>query len=134
MSKLAFVVTTQGQIEEICSRLTEAIKPAGFGVLTRIDFDKKIKEKTGMTIKPCLILGACNPALAYEAYAKSSDVALLIPCNIVLTEVEPNKIKIEAMRPTQMLNMLPALKLTDSVETLEEKLKQALRTIAPLDE
>lgn len=127
MNALAITGTVQGQIEDICSRLTEAIKPAGFGILTRIDFDKKIKEKIGEAINPCIILGACNPKLAHEAYLQSSDAALLIPCNIVLTEIALNTVKIEAVRPSEMLRFLPVLKSTASIEMAEQNLYLALK-------
>lgn len=129
MSNLAIVTEAIGSIEEVYQKMIEAIKPAGFGILTRIDFDKKIKEKIGESINPCIIAGACNPKLAYEAYKQSSDVALLIPCNIVLTEIGSNKIRIEAMRPTQMLSMLKAVEGKAAIEQLETELKKCLQTI-----
>jgi len=131
MSDFAFTSIVHGQLEEVCSAVSEKIKAAGFGVLTRIDFDKKIKEKTGKDINPCIILGACNPQLVYEAYMKSTDVTLLVPCNIVLTEIEPGKIKVEAMRPSQMLKMLPISGMTPSIDQVEQNLQQALRTLGP---
>jgi uncharacterized protein (DUF302 family) len=130
MSEFAITLEISGKMEEACQRVSEAIKPAGFGVLTRIDFDQKIKEKTGETIPPCTILGACNPRLALEAYRQSSDVALFIPCNIVLTEVGGGKIRVEAMRPTQMLDMLPEVRSAETVINAEKALKECLNSIA----
>lgn len=126
MQNLSISITTKGSLEEVKNRVIEAIKPAGFGVLTQIDFDKKIKEKIGKDIRPCTILGACNPHLAYEAYQQSQDVALLLPCNIVLTQIDDGKIRIEAMRPTQMLNMVPNVKCHESILKAEENLKKSL--------
>lgn len=129
MNSMALTKNVPGNIGDVCSRLIEAIKPAGFGILTRIDFDKKIKEKIGESINPCIILGACNPRLAYEAYKQSSDVALLVPCNIVLTEIENGSVRIEVMRPTQMLKMLPLSQSSESVIKAEQDLEAALKNI-----
>jgi uncharacterized protein (DUF302 family) len=129
MNKFAIEKEVSGSVEEVCQRVTEAIKPAGFGILTRIDFDKKIKEKLGEVIKPCVILGACNPKLALSAYKQSADVALFVPCNIVLTELAPGKIKVEALRPTQMLNMLSEINLAGQVESAERALEEALEHV-----
>jgi uncharacterized protein (DUF302 family) len=129
MNDLAIKIEVIGQIETLCQRVSDAIKPAGFGVLTRIDFDQKIKEKLGETLRPCIILGACHPKLAFEAYQQSSDAALLIPCNIVLTEIAGGKVRIEAMRPTQMLNILPGVQMGASVEKAEADLQAALATL-----
>jgi uncharacterized protein (DUF302 family) len=126
MSTFAITKETKGSIEEICQRVTEAIKPAGFGVLTHIDFAQKINEKLGETIRPCVILGACHPKLAHEAYKQSSDVALLIPCNIVVTDLGEGKVRIEAMRPTQMLNLLPAVRQRQLIEDTEAGFERAL--------
>lgn len=130
MSDLAISVVASGPLEDVVQRVTEAIKPAGFGILTRIDFDKKMKEKLGAEIKPCVILGACNPALAYEAYQQTSDVALLIPCNIVLTDMTDGKVRIEAMRPTQMLSVLPAVQSGEAVTKAENELKRCLSSVS----
>lgn len=129
MKDLAITVVVNGKLEDVCQRVMETIKPAGFGVLTRIDFDKTIKQKIGESIQPCIILGACNPKLAFEAYQQSSDVALLIPCNIVLTEIAENKIRVEAMRPSQMLNILPAVQTSDLMAVAESKLKESLTSL-----
>jgi uncharacterized protein (DUF302 family) len=109
--------------------VAEAIKPAGFGVLTRIEFDQKIREKTGESLNRCLILGACNPHLALEAYKKTTDAALLIPCNIVLTEVKVGRIRVEAIRPSEMLRMLPGVGESAEMKKAEQDLEKALLTI-----
>ncbi|HEX7675216.1 MAG TPA: DUF302 domain-containing protein [Bdellovibrio sp.] len=129
MSNLALTKEVSGKIEDVVAIVTDAIKPAGFGVLTRIDFDKKLKEKIGETIKPCVILGACNPSLAFKAYQQSSDAALLIPCNIVLTEISPGKVRIEAIKPTKMLGILPAIKLSDEVQSVELALERCFESL-----
>lgn len=126
MSQLAIVTTVNGTLEEVSQRLSEAIKTAGFGILTRIDFAKTIQEKLGEFIQPCIILGACNPKLVFEAYKQSSDVALLIPCNIVLTEIAQNKIRVEVLRPTQMLKMVPSLTTSAHITEVEDLLSKVL--------
>ena len=129
MKDMAIQIELKGNLEEVCNRIVEVIKPAGFGILTRIDFDKKIKEKIGETINPCVILGACNPKLAHEAYKQSTDAALLMPCNIVVTDIGQGKIKVEAIRPTLMLQMLPALASDPNILKAEKDLESALQKL-----
>lgn len=129
MSSLAITKETTGTVEQVCEKVTEALKPIGFGILTRIDFDQKIKEKLNETIPKTVILGACNPKLAYEAFKQSTDVGLLIPCNIVVREISPGKVIIEAMRPTQMLDILKNLQGSDSIQKAEENLKQVILSL-----
>ncbi|MGZ3748114.1 MAG: DUF302 domain-containing protein [Pseudobdellovibrionaceae bacterium] len=129
MSNLAISKETTGTVDQICEKVIEAIKPIGFGILTRIDFDQKIKEKLGENIPKTVILGACNPKLALEAFKQSTDVALLIPCNIVVRETSPGKVIIEAMRPTQMLEFLNEIQRSDSILSAEENLKRAILSL-----
>ncbi|PIP96020.1 MAG: hypothetical protein COW00_06970 [Bdellovibrio sp. CG12_big_fil_rev_8_21_14_0_65_39_13] len=129
MSKMAIKVEVEGTLDEVCNRIVEVIKPAGFGILTRIDFDKKIKEKLDETINPCVILGACNPKLAYDAYTQTTDAALLMPCNIVVTDIGQGKIKVEAIRPTLMLQMLPDVASDPNVLKAELQLESVLQRL-----
>lgn len=129
MNNYAIQKKTTGTVEAVCNRVTEAIKIAGFGVLTRIDFDKKIKEKTNQDLKPTVILGACNPFLAYEAYQQSTDVSLFIPCNIVVREIEEGQVLVEALRPLQMLNFLKDVKASDMMKAAEQSLEKAILSI-----
>ena len=66
-------------LDHAIERASKALGAEGFGILTRIDMHCKIKEKTGKDIVPTVILGACNPNLAYEAYLANPDVASLLP-------------------------------------------------------
>lgn len=126
MNHLSIKKEVLGTVDQVCEALSNAIKPIGFGVLTRIDFDHKIKEKLNETISKCVILGACNPALAFEAYKQSTDTALLIPCNIVVTEISPGAVRIEAMRPTRMLDFLKDIKPSDSIQKAEKDLERVI--------
>ena len=75
--------TTMQLAEE---KVTDTLKQFGFGILTKIDFSAKMKEKLGKEVQPTVILGACNPALAYEAYSQDKNMLLLVPCNITLEQ------------------------------------------------
>ncbi|MCB9073167.1 MAG: DUF302 domain-containing protein [Bdellovibrionaceae bacterium] len=129
MKELAIKKNVTGNMNTVIEQLIEAIKPAGFGILTRIDFDKKIKEKLNKDMRPTVILGACNPGLAYDAYQQATDVALLIPCNIVVTEKENGEVLIEAMRPSAMMQFLPEIKANEKMIEAEKKLELAINSL-----
>jgi uncharacterized protein (DUF302 family) len=126
MSNLAIVKLVNGNVDEICLKVTELIKPIGFGVLTRIDFDQKIKEKLNENIARTVILGACNPKIALEAFKQSTDVALLIPCNIVVRETAKGKVSVEAMRPSKMLEFLKDVSGSEAILSAEKALESVI--------
>lgn len=129
MSKLAISRNVSGSLNDVISRLEPALKEAGFGVLTRIDLDQKILEKLGKEIPRTVILGACNPKLAHDAYLETTDVALLLPCNVVVRETGIGTVAVEAIRPTKMLEILPAISHTPDIDEAERRLAEAIQKL-----
>ncbi len=114
-------------MDQAIERATKALAAEGFGILTRIDMHSKIKEKTGKDIIPTVILGACNPNLAYEAYTANSDVASLLPCNAVLREIAPGKVSLEFAKPTGMMKILGDAQLEKLAAEADGKIARALQ-------
>lgn len=118
-----------GTMDAAIEKLTKALLDEGFGVLTRIDLHSKIKEKLNKTILPTVILGSCNPALAFESYTLNPDVASLLPCNAVLRELEPGKISIELTKPSSLLEILGDDNLIQLSEKADRHLERVLNHI-----
>ena len=116
-------------VEQAVARVTRALADEGFGILTRIDMHSKIKEKTGKDIIPTVILGACNPNLAYEAYNANTDVASLLPCNAVIRELSPGRISVEFARPSGMMKILGDDSLTALAGAADERIESALAKV-----
>jgi uncharacterized protein (DUF302 family) len=115
-----------GSVDAAIERVTKALAAEGFGVLTRIDMHTKLKEKTGKDIAPTVILGACNPNLAYEAYIRNSDVASVVPCNAVVREVAPDRLSLEFIAPSAMMRILGDEALVDLARQADTKVQRAL--------
>ena len=129
MTAINFKREIAGTVDHAIERITKALGTEGFGILTRIDMHSKIKEKTGKDIIPTVILGACNPMLAYEAYTANSDVASLLPCNAVIREVAPGRISLELAKPTAMMQILGDAGLAELAREADTKIERALANV-----
>lgn len=129
MTAINFKREIAATVDQAIERATKALGAEGFGILTRIDMHSKIKEKTGKDIIPTVILGACNPNLAYEAYTANSDVASLLPCNAVIREIAPGGISIELAAPSAMMRILGDAKLTELAREADAKIQRALANV-----
>lgn len=94
-------------------RTKDSLKAQGFGVLCEIDIKEKLKEKLGVDFANYIILGACNPPLAYQALQQEMDLGLLLPCNVIVYE-KGGKSFVAAIDAAKMLSIVgnPALEAT----------------------
>lgn len=129
MTTINFKREISETVDRAIERAIKALAGEGFGILTRIDMHSKIKEKTGKDIIPTVILGACNPNLAYEAYTANSDVSGLLPCNAVIRELEPRKISLEFTKPTAMMLILGDDKLLELAGEADARIERALKNV-----
>ena len=76
--------------EEAVKKIKSSLKEQGFGVLTEIDVKATLKNKIDQDFTKYVILGACNPSLAFQVLSEEIDIGLLLPCNVVVYE-DPEK-------------------------------------------
>lgn len=91
---------------EAVERTKSALQEQGFGVLSEIDMQQKLKEKLHVDYGPYVILGACNPQLAWKALQAEREIGLLLPCNVIVYESETGKCVVAAVDPNSMLGVV----------------------------
>ena len=75
-------------LEEADKRVREALTAEGFGVLTEIDVKATMKKKIDADMNGYLILGACNPKMAWDAIGLEPRIGAMLPCNVILRSVD----------------------------------------------
>ena len=127
-SRFGFSKTIELPYEKAVEKTRGALKDEGFGVLCEIDLKEKLKEKLGVDFRKYVILGACNPPLAYKTLQQEIDIGLLLPCNVIVYEAdEPGKSVVAAIDARAMLSVVDANETLDSVaREVNEKLKRVV--------
>ena len=126
-SKFGFSKTINLPYETALEKTRDALKAEGFGVLCEIDLKEKLKEKLGVDFRRYVILGACNPPLAYKTLQQEINIGLLLPCNVVIYEAdESGKSVVAAVDARAMLSVVGGKNETlESVATeVNEKLNR----------
>lgn len=121
--EINFKKVISGDIETVVASVTEKLKEQGFGVLNRIDLHSKIKEKLQKEIPQTVILGACNPQFAYDAFLANSDVTSLLPCNAVIRDLGDHNVSVELAKPSTLLKVLGDEKLISAAVEADRRLK-----------
>ncbi len=115
--------------EDAVAKITEALKTEGFGVLTEIDMQAKLKEKLGVDYKKYKILGACNPAFAYKALQAEELIGLMLPCNVVVTDKEDGTTQVAVIHPIASMMAIQNPALEPLAQEVTEKLKKVMNLL-----
>ena len=118
-----------GDFDTIIQKVTQLLKEQGFGVLTQIDIQQALKEKLNVDFKKYKIVGACNPAFAYKALQAEDKIGTMLPCNIIVQEIDNNKIEIAAINPLVSMQSVKNKQLENIAKEVSEKLKKVLLNI-----
>lgn len=112
--------------DESVLRVTEALKREGFGITTEIDVKATLKHKINVEFRPYRILGACNPAVAYEALQLEDKVGTMLPCNVVVQELAPGRVEVAALDPVASMKAIENPLLLAKAAFVRAKLERAM--------
>jgi len=113
---------------EAIRKVTGLLQLEGFGILTTIDMRDTLKMKLDVDIEEYVILGACNPPLAYEALQSEREIGLLLPCNIVVYRKE-NRTHVAAFDPASMATLSDNPQISSLAERVRTKLQNIMNSM-----
>lgn len=121
--------TLDTTFDEAVAKTRDALAAEGFGVITEIDIQKTLKAKIGVDFRRYLILGACNPALAYEALKLEANVGAMLPCNVVVQEAGGGQTEVSAIDPVASMQAIDNPELKEKARLVGGKLRSAIERL-----
>ena len=129
-SRYAFGSTVALDYPHAVERVKEALAAEGFGILCEIDVAATMKKKLDVDFRPYVILGACNPPIAYRALTAERDIGLLLPCNVIVyaDDIQGRSV-IAAMDPVVALEVTGNASIRPLAEDVKSRLTRALTAV-----
>ena len=115
--------------EEAVERTREALQKEGFGVLTEIDVKATLKKKLDVDFKKYVILGACNPPLAWQSFQAEPDIGLLLPCNVIVYEEDAKRSRVAVLDPVVQLGITGRRDIEPLANEARKRLERALSAL-----
>ncbi len=115
--------------KDAIEKTTAALKEEGFGVLTEIDLKATLKKKLDADFYNYTILGACNPAMAYQALQAENKIGTMLPCNVIVQEREPGIIEVSAVDPAASMMAVENNSLGEIAKDVRMKLTKVIQSI-----
>lgn len=121
-------LTLELPFDETMASVRAALADQGFGVLTEIDVKSTMKAKLDADMDDYVILGACNPPLAYRALQTEPSIGILLPCNVVVRSAGPGHTLVEVVDPSTMVTLTG----NDAIAPVAAEVSDRLRAVLDL--
>ena len=119
----------KGTFDEVTKKVIEELKKEGFGVISEIDLKEKFKEKLNVDFRNYKILGACNPSLAYKAIEQEKNIGTMLPCNVLVQELETGDVEVSAINPLESMSAVNNANLQAIAAEVSGKLNSVMERL-----
>lgn len=116
-------------VTAIRSKVEDALKAEGFGVLTEIDIQATMKKKLDKDYLPHLILGTCNPVFADKVLSVDQHISLMLPCNVTIREVKNEGVEVAIINPLEAMKVIGNTIIENYAKEVNKKLNRVLENI-----
>ena len=128
-SEFGFGKIVDESFDGAIEKVTAELEKEGFGVLSDIDVAAKMKAKLDKDMPSYRILGACNPALAYQAISAVDDIGLLLPCNVLVREDDDAKVHVDFMDPVSVMSLVNDPGVVPLAKDVRERLERVMAAL-----
>ncbi len=119
--------TIETNFDEAVLRIIASLKKEGFGIVTKMDVREKLNTALNVNFRRYLILGACNPEGAYNALQQENKIGVLLPCNVIVQELEDGKTEIATVDPYASMMAVDNSELAAMAGEMKERLTRAIK-------
>jgi uncharacterized protein (DUF302 family) len=119
----------QTTFDDAIARVTDELKREGFGILTEIDVKATLKKKLNVDFRNYRILGACNPPFAYQALLAEDKIGTMLPCNVIVQEIEGVGVEVVAVDPAASMQAIKNPKLAEIANQVRDKLRTVIARV-----
>lgn len=120
----------KGDFEEIVTKTKDVLKEQGFGVITEIEMEAKLKEKLpDLEMKPYRILGVCNPQFAVKTLEIEENIGLFLPCKVLVKDLGNGAVEVVMVNPTALMEMLGNPELVKVADEVTSRFRLAMKKL-----
>lgn len=124
-----FKKTFSEDYDSVRERVIAELGKEGFGILTQVDVQATFKKKLNEDFRRYEILGACNPSYAFKALNAEDKVGTMLPCNVIMQELEDGKIEVAAVNATASMQAIENKELDKIASTISGKLEKVVAAL-----
>ena len=124
-----FAKTLDIPFDDAVDQVITALKGEGFGVLTTIDTQETLKKKLGVEFPRYVILGACNPTLAFDALQVENKIGTMLPCNVIVRDNGEGRTEVAAVDPVSSMQAVDNPELANVAATVQAKLASVINSL-----
>ncbi len=123
-----FTKTLDIPFDDAIEHVTAALGERGFGVLTTIDVKATLKKKIDVDFRPYTILGACSPSFAHQALLAEPHIGAMLPCNVIVQEVEGG-VEVAAVDPVASMVSVENAALAEVATQVRTMLQEVVESL-----
>lgn len=118
-----------GNFEAVKKRVVAELEKEGFGILTEIDVQATFKKKLDVDFRKYQILGACSPSYAHKAIEAEDKVGTMLPCNMIMQELDNGQIEVAAVDPKASMQAIKNDELAKIADEISSKLQKVIAAL-----